>query len=325
MQREVKSMDFISTFNTSKLIFTEGAVVERLRREYRVQLNQHIVHSGLVYDQKGRLILREIYKQYIDIVRKCNIPMMIFTPTRRANPEQIEQAGLTGTDVNGDCARLLMDIRSEYGEYSKRIFIGGLMGCRGDAYNAEQALSSEEALLFHQEQANALANSGVDFLCGTTLPAMTEAVGLAVAMAQTGKPYILSFLVRANGTMLDGNSLHETISKIDRVASPQPLFYMTNCIHPSVLLKAIGNHENFTNIVKQRLKGIQANTSSKGPEELDGAVELVSEDAVTLVNELGYLHTNHQIKVLGGCCGTDERHIQGLVNLLTNARSKEDL
>jgi homocysteine S-methyltransferase len=316
MQREVKSMDFISTFNTSKLIFTEGAVVERLRREYRVQLNQHIVQSGLVYDQQGRLTLSEIYKQYIDIVRKCNIPIMIFTPTRRANPEQIAQAGLFGTDVNGDCARLLIDIRSEYGEYSKHIFIGGLMGCRGDAYNAEEALSSEEALFFHQEQANALANAGVDFLCGTTLPAMSEAVGLAQAMALTGKPYILSFVIKANGTLLDGNSLHEAISRIDQVSSPQPLFYMTNCIHPSVLLKAIGNLENFTNTVKQRLKGIQANTSSKSPEELDGAAELVSEDAFTLVNEMGDLYNNHQIKVLGGCCGTDERHIQGLVNLL---------
>lgn len=310
-------MDFISTFNTSKLIFTEGAVVERLRREYRVQLNQHIVHSGLVYDQQGKRILREIYKQYIDIVRKSNIPMIIFTPTRRSNAEQIAQAGLVGTDVNGDCARLLMDIRGEYGEYSKRIFIGGLMGCGGDAYNAEEALSSEEALLFHQEQANALANAGVDFLCGTTLPAMSEAVGLAQAMALTGKPYILSFVIRANGTLLDGNSLHETISRIDQVTSPQPLFYMTNCIHPSVLLKAIGNHENFTNLVKQRLKGIQANTSSKSPEELDGSTKLESEDTVTLVNEMVYLHNNHQIKVLGGCCGTDERHIQGLVDLLT--------
>ncbi|AHF07114.1 homocysteine S-methyltransferase family protein [Desulfitobacterium metallireducens] len=310
-------MDFTRTFKASKLIFTEGAVVERLRREYKVQLDQHIVHSGLVYDQQGKLILRGIYKQYIDIVRKSNIPMMIFTPTRRSNPEQIAQAGLIGTDVNGDCARLLMDIRSEYGEYSKRIFIGGLMGCKGDAYNAEEALSSEEALSFHQEQANALADAGVDFLCGTTLPAMTEAIGLAQAMARTGKPYILSFVIRANGTLLDGNSLHKTISKIDEITSPQPLFYMTNCIHPSILLKAIGNHENFTNAVKQRLKGIQANTSSKSPEELDGVAQLISEDVVTLINEMGELHNHHQIKVLGGCCGTDERHIQGLVKLLT--------
>ncbi|WP_425800961.1 homocysteine S-methyltransferase family protein [Desulfitobacterium sp. Sab5] len=309
-------MDFASAFNTSKLFFTEGAVVERLRREYKVQLDQHIVHSGLIYDPKRRLILRDIYKQYIDIVRKTDIPMLIFTPTRRANPEQIIQSGLKNCDVNGDCARLLMDIRSEYHDYSKRIFIGGLMGCRGDAYKAEEALSSEDALIFHQEQAYALADAGVDFLCGTTLPALSEANGLAQAMAETGKPYILSFVIHADGTLLDGNSLHETITKIDQLSFPKPLFYMTNCIHPSVVLKAIENNGNYTKTVKQRLKGIQANTSSKSPEELNGSAVLESEDIVTLVNEMASLHHNHQFKVLGGCCGTDERHIQGLVDLL---------
>lgn len=310
-------MDFVGTFNTSKLIFTEGAVVERLRREYKVQLNQHVVHSGMVYDPKGRRILRDIYKQYINIVYKSYISMMIFTPTRRANPEQILRAGLTDSDVNGDCARFLMDIRSEYDEYSKQIFIGGLMGCRGDAYKAEEALSSKDALVFHQEQAYALARTGVDFLCGTTLPALSEAVGLAQAMARTGKPYILSFVIRADGTLLDGHSLHEAISKIDRVSSPKPLFYMTNCIHPSVLLKAMKNTDHYTETVKERLKGIQANTSSKSPEELDGSNVLESEDRETLVNDMVALHNNHQLKVLGGCCGTDERHIQGMVNLLT--------
>lgn len=312
-------MDFINTFNTSPLIFTEGAVVERLRREFRVKLNPHIVHSSLVYDERGRSILRRIYKQYIDIVSKTGVPMIIFTPTRRSNPEQIERAGLFGTDVNGDCTRFLMQTRSEYEEYSKSIFIGGLMGCRGDAYNPKEALSSEEAFSFHEEQANALANAGVDFLCGATLPAMSEAVGLAMAMAKTGKPYILSFVIRPNATLLDGNLLHETISRIDQFVTPQPLFYMTNCVHPTVLRKAIENGENSTNLVKQRLRGIQANTSSKSPEELDGSAELVSEDITTLVEEMVYLHNNHKIKVLGGCCGTDERHIQGLVNMLNNA------
>ena len=311
-------MDFISTVNTSSLIFTEGAVVERLRREFNVKLNQHIVHSGLIYDLQGRRILSKIYKQYIDIVRKSNFPMIVFTPTRRSNPERLALAGLLGTDVNGDCVRFLMETRSQYEEYSKRIFIGGLMGCKGDAYKAEEALSSEEALFFHQEQANALANAGVDFLCGTTLPALSEALGLARAMAMTKKPYILSFVIRANGTVLDGNSLRETISRIDQSVTYKPLFYAVNCVHPSVLIQSFSNQENCTSIVKQRLIGIQANTSSKSPEELDDSAKLASDDIETIVQEMVYLHHNYQIKILGGCCGTDDRHIQRLVNALTS-------
>lgn len=314
-------MDFINTINKSSLIFTEGAVVERLRREFNVKLNQHIDHSGLIYDLQGRRILRKIYKQYIDIVQKSNFPMIVFTPTRRSNPERLEMAGLSDTDVNGDCVRFLMETRSEYEEYSKRIFIGGLMGCKGDAYKAEEALSAEEALFFHQEQANALANAGVDFLCGTTLPALSEALGLARAMALTGKPYVLSFVIRANGTILDGNSLHETIVRIDQSVSHRPLFYAVNCVHPSVLMQSFSNQENCTNIVKQRLIGIQANTSSKSPEELDGSDKLASDDIENIVQEMVCLHHNYQIKILGGCCGTDDRHIQGLVNALTSVSS----
>lgn len=310
-------MDFITTFNKAPLIFTEGAVVERLRREFNVPMNQHLVHSTLIYAVKEKLILRKIYKQYIDIVQKTGVPMIIFTPTRRCNPEQIAQAGLVGTDVNGDCARFLMETRSEYGKYSKLIFIGGLMGCKGDAYNAEEALSTEAAAVFHHQQANALVNAGVDFLCGTTLPALSEALGLAMAMAKTEKPYILSFVIRANGTLLDGTFLHDAISIIDQSVSPIPLFYMVNCVHPSVLLESLSNYKNCTTLVKQRLVGIQANTSSKSPEELNGSPELAAEDIEILLNEMVSLYTNYQIKVLGGCCGTDNRHIQKLVDVLT--------
>lgn len=83
--------------------------------------------------------MREIYKQYIDIVQKRKLPMFIFSPTRRANPERLALAGLLDKDVNGDCVRFLSNIRDDYGEYSQRIFIGGTMGCKGDAYNPQES------------------------------------------------------------------------------------------------------------------------------------------------------------------------------------------
>ncbi|SHK17367.1 homocysteine S-methyltransferase family protein [Desulforamulus aeronauticus] len=306
-------MDFATSFKTAPVIFTEGAVVERLRREFGVKLNDFLVHSGLLYDPEGRAVLRKIYKQYLDIGQSSQAPMILFTPTRRANPEQIKKAGLSNKAVNADNVRLLQGVRNECGEYAKEVFIGGLMGCQGDAYRAEEALTTDEAAEFHQQQAKALSGAGVDFLCGTTLPALSEALGLALAMAETGKPYVLSFVIRDNGTLLDGNSLHKAILTVDQSVSPKPLFYMVNCVHPSIVLKALENTENCTELVRQRLTGIQANTSAKSPEELDGSSELVSEDSRTLVNQLVTLHDHYHFKVLGGCCGTDHRHIEMLV------------
>ena len=305
-------MDFATIFKTAPILFTEGAVVERLRREFGVKLNEYIVHSGLIYDTEGRSVLRKIYKQYLDIGQSSQAPMIIFTPTRRANPEQIKMAGLSNKDINADNVHLLQGIRKEYGGYAKKVFIGGLMGCKGDAYRADEALPTDEASEFHQQQANDLAYAGVDFLCGTTLPALSEALGLALAMAKTGKPYVLSFVIRDNGTLLDGNSLHEAILTVDQSVSPKPLFYMVNCVHPTIMLKALENTENCTDLVRQRLAGIQANTSSKSPEELDGSSELATEDSRTLVDQMVTLHHHYHFKVLGGCCGTDHRHIEML-------------
>jgi homocysteine S-methyltransferase len=310
-------MDIKRIIDESSIIMTEGAVVERLRREFSVELNPHIVHSALIYDAVGKSTLKRIYNQYIKTVQEFNLPILIFTPTRRANPERLSIAGYDGKNVNGDCFQLLSEIRDDYGEYAKKIFIGGLIGCKGDAYKANEALSVEDAYIFHKHQISTFCNAGVDFLCGTTLPAFSEALGIAKAMSDSEKPYILSFVIRSNATLLDGTSLHQAISKIDSEVNQKPMCYMVNCVHPSVLKSAL-NSENCSALVMKRLVGIQANTSSKSPEELDGSAELVSEDMCNLIDTMVNLHYENGLKILGGCCGTNDKHIQQLVSRLNH-------
>ena len=307
-------MMFADIVKNAPLIFTEGAVAERLRREFSVAVDPFVAHSALIYQPETRALLRSIYNEYITSVRPRNAPMFIFTPTRRANPERIAQAGLGDKDINGDCTRFLMDLREEYGDYSQSIFIGGIMGCKGDAYKAEDTLQPDEAFRFHRVQARQLSSAGVDFLFGATLPANSEAIGLAMAMAQTGKPYVLSFIIRPNGTLLDGVSIQDAISTIDGTVTPRPSFYMVNCVHPSVLMSALMSELNSSELVKRRLLGIQANTSRRPPEELDDSPDLITDDEVTvLVNEMVQLRNTWHLRVFGGCCGTNHRHVQQLV------------
>jgi hypothetical protein len=123
------------------------------------------------------------------------------------NRERMATAGYAGVDVNGDNFGFLDALRKSYGGYSEKVVICGLMSCRGDAYNPRDALAVDEALEFHAWQAEKLADTGVDFLLAATLPAFSEATGLALALAATAKPYVLSFVVRPEGTMLDGTPL----------------------------------------------------------------------------------------------------------------------
>jgi homocysteine S-methyltransferase len=306
-------MNFKTTIISCPFILTEGSIVERLRRDPVVHLDPYIVHAVLIYDLKGKQSLYALYKQYLDIGKAFNLPMITFTPTWRANPARLQQAGFDDRDdVNGDCFHFVSSIREEYETYTRKIFIGGFIGCMGDAYKPSEALTTKEAVSFHRFQVKALSNAGVDFLFAATLPAATEALGIAIAMAECQIPYALSFVIRQDGALLDGTPLHEIISLIDSTVSPKPFFFLINCVHPNVFEKALACENNRSRIVRDRVIGLQANTSLRSPEELDNLTFLDAEEPEELADAMLRLHEQFGIKILGGCCGTDNRHIENL-------------
>ncbi len=306
-------MIFTSMLANSSVILTEGAVIERLWRETTLALDPNVANAGFIYDPAKKVALVKIYRQYLVAIQPSGLPLLLFTPTWRANPERLKRAGLGNLDVNGDCYRFLARLRADYGEYAQQIWIGGLLGCQGDAYNPQEGLTTPQARSFHRWQAAALATAGVDFLFAATLPAAEEALGLAQAMAETGKSYFLSFVVRPTGTLLDGTPLSETVATIDAGTAPPPLGYLINCVHPIVFEQALQARQNATGSARRRIIGFQANTSAKSPEELNGSVELKSETPAVFARQLIKLQNRWNLKILGGCCGTDQRHLRALM------------
>lgn len=306
-------MDFMKTINDYPIIVTEGAIIERLKREYLIELDAYIANAGLIYNSIHKELLAGIYRQYIDITRERDLPILLFTPTWRANKERIKQANIINKDVNLDCYKFLAEIREEYGEYAEKIFIGGLIGCKGDAYKPGEALGISDSEAFHSYQVEHLVSAGVDFLIADTLPAISEALGLAKVMATTNKPYIMSFVIRDNGTLLDGTSIHAAIKLIDSEVEPKPIGYTINCVHPTIFNKALLNPINSSLDVK-RMFGLMGNTSTKSPEELDNATCLETEEPEIWASKMVSLNEKFRIKVMGGCCGTNQHHIEALVN-----------
>lgn len=316
-------MNLTELIDTSNFILTEGSVVERIRRNPHLALNEHLANALLVYDDSGRKSLEEIYTDYISIGKEADIPILILTPTWRAGKERMEISGYLNRPVNEDNFKFLDSIRSRYGDYSQKIKIGGLTGCANDAYDPAQALSFEKAEQFHSWQLEKLYNAGVDFFIASTLPDLFEAAGIAKAMSKFGIPYIISFIVRKDGTLLDGRSLHNAVYFIDSIVDPKPSYYMLNCVHPSVAYAALKAEEPFLPVLKQRIIGIQANTSSKSPEELDGSVELHCEAPEAFAGGLFDLHNDFGFKILGGCCGTDDRHIRSIAERIYESRGRK--
>jgi homocysteine S-methyltransferase len=314
-------VDFADRIRSGEVILTEGAVIERLRREPSVELDPDVLSAGLPFHPEGRAALARIHREYLDIAAATGLPMVVGTSTWRANPERVARAlGRSCEEVNRAGTRLLQDLREEYGQSASSIHVCGLMTCHGDAYDPAGALSAEEAAAFHGEQARALAAAGVDYLQPTTLPSAPEALGLARALAATGMPYVLSFVIRPTGTLLDGTPLAHAIARIDDTVDPPPLCYWVNCVHPDVFAAAMQQPGNDSPALRERLVGLQANTSRLPPEELDGRENLDTADPASFAEAMLRLHRDLGMRVLGGCCGTDARHIRLLADSLVPPR-----
>jgi len=91
---------------------------------------------------------------------------------------------------------------------------------------------------------------------------------------------------------------------------------MTNCVHPTIVSEALHMPYNQTSLVKERFKGIQANTSALTPEKLDNSSDLKTSDAISLATNIEKLKEDFNFKIFGGCCGTDDSHMREIAKML---------
>ena len=309
-------MKFAPSVHQRIPMLAEGSVYERLRRHASIQFDPHLAHSTLIYTPAYAHLLEAVHREYWNVARTHRLPMVAFTDTWRTNLERLKRSIYLDRDVNQDNVRFLKHLRASYGAFGKQIFIGGMMGPRGDAYQPQQALSRTTAERFHTYQVEALSEAEPDFLFAATLPAFSEAHGIAHAMAQAGLPYILSFVIRPNGTLLDGVPLRNAIELIDATVQTAPLGYSVNCVHPSVLVEALGAGQIAGTPLLRRLVNFQANTSALPPEELDNSPHLHEENPQRFAATMAEVGSHFGIPILGGCCGTDTRHIEQMARLI---------
>ncbi|MGN0354007.1 MAG: homocysteine S-methyltransferase family protein [Muricoprocola sp.] len=299
-------MNFRDRMKSDNYILMEGALGERLKREYGVKFDENIAMASLIYNKEGAAALSDLWKEYIEIARKYELPFIATTPTRRANRERIQRSKYS-EQLFADNVDFLRDIQRNSGI---EMYVGGLMGCKGDAYTGEGALSEAEAFEFHRWTVQQFQKTDVDFLYAGIMPTLPEAAGLAKAVDETGIPYMISFTIQQDGRLIDGTTIADAIKYIDDNTTTRPVCYMTNCVHPSIVYKALLQPHNDRKIVKERFRGIQANTSPLSYAELDGSVELRCSEPEEFAEEMVKLLEVGKFQIWGGCCGTDNRHME---------------
>lgn len=300
---------------TSQSVLIEGSMYDRLKRLAGDLFDPELAHLGLLYSESGRLALKSTYANYIEAACDNELPIIIFTPTWRCNAQRVERSLLKDRDVNRDGVQFLSELRSDPEFKDAVLFIGGLIGCCNDCYDSSQALTPEEAEVFHSTQIKQLATSEIDFLFASTLPATSEAIGIAKTMSKTSLPYILSFVVDKTGAVLDGTPLDRAIGLLDASAERAPLGYFVNCVHPDVALEGFKNLDR--EIISKRLIGFQGNTSRRDPRELDSLTELDTESPSDFAAASIRIREKFGVNALGGCCGSSPEHIRAIASILT--------
>lgn len=308
----MREQSFEQFLKITSFALSEGSIYERLRRHPAIEFDPYLAHATSIYNAASVLILEQVHREYLEVGQRHNLAMVALTDTWRGNQERIDQSKFRGYKVNQDNAQFLAAIRDSYGASAAPIFIAGQIGPRGDAYSPREALSSTAAERFHAPQLEALTEAQVDFLYAATLPALSEAVGIARAMAKTGLPSLLSFVIRQDGTLLDGTPLAQAVETIDNATPKPPTGYAINCVHPTVFSEAMTVLENHNTSLSSRILSYQANTSTKEPEDLDGLSELDTEIPEKLVQLMVRAHGQFHTLFFGGCCGTNTDHIEWL-------------
>jgi homocysteine S-methyltransferase len=271
----------------------------------------HFASFVLLDSEAGRQRLKRYYETYLEIARARDVGFILDSATWRANPDWAEKLGYGEQAlkaINIASIALLEELRSEWESLTTPCVINGAIGPRGDGYKAGN-MDAAEAEAYHAAQIAAFAEAGADMVSAYTLTNIDEAIGIARAAKVLSMPCAISFTVEIDGRLVTGKTLQEAIETTDRETGSYPLYYLINCAHPSHFEGALAVGEPWM----KRIIGVRANASAKSHAELDESTTLDAGDPIDLGRRYRALRQRFPaMRILGGCCGTDHRHIAAI-------------
>jgi S-methylmethionine-dependent homocysteine/selenocysteine methylase len=266
----------------------------------------------LLKDEEGTERLRRYYDPYVALARERGVGFVLESPTWRASPRWAGEIGYDGGQLhafNRKAIALLEEIRNRHEASGPPIVISGCVGPQDDGYNPTELLSAEAAHDYHATQIGTFADTAADMVTAITMTYPDEAIGITHAAAEAGLPVAISFTVETDGRLPSGQALGEAIEQVDGETNRGPSYYMINCAHPTHFASVLDNGDGW----RDRVRGLRANASTLSHAELDEAEELDDGDPADLAARYAELREQlPRLNVLGGCCGTDHRHVAAI-------------
>jgi S-methylmethionine-dependent homocysteine/selenocysteine methylase len=264
----------------------------------------------LLDDEAGAETFRRYYREHAAIARDAGTGFIFESPTWRASPDWADRLGYSDEALaaaNRKAIDMLVEIRAEHDADGPPMVVSGCVGPRGDGYQPSALMTADEAQSYHATQIGTFAETEADMVTAITMTYPDEALGIVHAARDAGMPAAISFTVETDGALPDGSSLEEAITAIDDATGGGPAYYMLNCAHPTHFDHVLESGGQW----RERIRGIRANASRMSHAELDEAEELDDGDPHELGRQYERLRASAPaIAVLGGCCGTDLRHVR---------------
>jgi homocysteine S-methyltransferase len=266
---------------------------------------------GLLEDEEGTERLRAYYRGYAALAREGGTGLVLETPTWRASPRWARELGVDDARLdalNRRAVALLEEVRDEHPDVAPFV-ISGNLGPQDDGYAPASLLSADEAQRYHAVQVGTFARTAADLVTAMTMTYADEAVGVVRAAAEAGIPVVVSFTVETDGRLPSGQPLGDAIAQVDAETDGGPAYVMLNCAHPTHVEGVLEPGAPWA----ERILALRPNASTRSHAELDAATELDEGDPADLAARCRALADRlPRLAVLGGCCGTDARHVAAL-------------
>ena len=267
---------------------------------------------SLLRTGRGRDALRRYYRRHASIAVERGVGFVLESATWRASADWGARLGYSPSELdaaNRAAIELLHGLRRELATEQTPMVVSGCVGPRGDGYRADAVMTPAAAQAYHANQIRVFAASGADLATAITMTNSGEAIGIVRAARAEGLPVVISFTVETDGRLPSGETLPEAIAAVDGETGAAAEYFMINCAHPSHFAGTLdsGSRSDWV----RRIRGVRANASACSHAELDEATTLDSGDPIDLGLRYRSLRSQfHHLSVLGGCCGTDHRHIE---------------
>jgi S-methylmethionine-dependent homocysteine/selenocysteine methylase len=300
------------------LFITDGGLETTLVFHEKMELPAFAAFP-LLREDAGREKLSDYYRRYLLLAAEHGLGFILESPTWRANPDWGQHLGYNReqlAEINRTSITELVRLRAEFENRIPEIVISGCLGPRGDGYVPSNLMTAEEAEEYHAEQIRVFSETEADMVSAFTLNYVEEAVGITHAAQWVHMPVAISFTLETDGRLPGGQTLKEAIEQVDALTLNGPAYYMINCAHPMHFAEVLASDEPWT----RRIHGIRANASRRSHAELNESPDLDAGNPAELGEELSALRARRpRLTILGGCCGTDDRHVAAICESCTAA------